>query len=197
MKLSLAFYRRDPVHQIARDLLGKVLYTFVNGEITAGIIVETEAYSQEEMACHAYGGKITKRTEPMFMEGGISYIYLIYGMYELFNVVTGPAGRAEAVLIRALQPLENIRVMGKRRNMDTSKKEISSGPGRLSMAMGISRKLNGMPLTGDNIWIEDSGIIIDKSSVVNTKRIGVDYAGEDAILPWRFYLKENNWVSVF
>lgn len=195
MKLNRSFYLNNNVCTVAKELLGKVLATNIDGNITKGIIVETEAYSESEKACHAYGGKLTSRTKTLFAEGGIGYVYLIYGVYNLFNVVTNKSGVGEAVLIRALEPVKNLENMEKRRGLVNNKNNLTSGPGKLSIAMGIDLGLNGIPLTDDVIWVEDGNIRVQKSDIVTTTRIGVDYAGKDAFLPWRYYLQENPWVS--
>jgi DNA-3-methyladenine glycosylase len=195
-KISRNFYLRKDVVEIARDLLGKCLVTRVNGEITSGIIVETEAYcGASDKASHAYPNKITRRNSVMFEDGGLSYVYLIYGIHYLFNIVTNTRGNADAVLIRALEPLEGIDIMKKRRNKSDSIR-ITSGPGSLSQALGISLDMYGLVLTGDTVWLEeDPNSMSHSSGVAVTTRIGVDYAGEDALLPWRFYLSDNPWIS--
>ena len=194
MKLDRDFYQRDDVVRISRDLLGKVLVTRVGGILTSGIIVETEAYSWKERACHAYGAKLTPRTSVMFKEGGRAYVYLCYGMYYLFNVVTNREGVADAVLIRAVEPLEGISEMIARRGAAVRHYHLTSGPGKLTRSLGIDRTLNGKLLSDGEIWIEDRKRL-PASRVEVSRRIGVDYAGEDALLPWRFSVKGNPWVS--
>jgi DNA-3-methyladenine glycosylase len=194
MQLGLDFYRRKDVVKIARQLVGTILYTRRHGVITSGMIVETEAYSWRERACHAFGSKLTDRTSVMFNGGGHAYVYLCYGMHNLFNIVTNVEGVAEAVLIRALEPLEGVDVMMERRGATVPKNHLTSGPGKLTKSMGIDRTWNGMILVGSDIWIEENGSTGSKKIDV-TKRIGVEYAGEDAELLWRFSLKGNPWVS--
>lgn len=191
--LPREFYLRSPVTRIAKQLLGKLLITNRNKQITSGIIVETEAYSYCERGCHAYLNRKTARNEIMFESGGNAYVYLCYGIYHLFNVVTNSKDKAEAVLIRALQPHQGEKIMMKRMNTD-SLKRITSGPGKLTKALGIDRTFNAASLLASDIWIED-GIKIKPASVVETTRVGIDYAGADALLPWRYYLKDNEWVS--
>jgi DNA-3-methyladenine glycosylase len=193
MKLPDTFYNRRNVTTIARQLLGKVLVTKINRRITSGIIVETEAYSDRERGSHAYNG-ITKRNEVMFGSSGRAYVYLCYGVHEMFNVVTNDKGKADAILIRALEPLHGIEVMLKRMNKN-SPARITSGPGKLTKAMGIDRKLNGRSLCENVIWIEDDGLKITSPEIVSSPRIGIDYAGDDALLPWRFTIRGNKWVS--
>lgn len=191
--LSEAFYQRSNVVTIAKELLGKQLFTNVNGIVTSGIIVETEAYSWKERGCHAYGGKKTERNAIMFDKGGFSYVYLCYGMYNLFNVVTNVEGKAEAVLVRALQPAQGIEHMRERRKVKHDK-QLTSGPGKLTQALGITRNHTGKWLQDNELWIED-GELVKKNNVILAKRIGIDYAGKDADLLWRFYLRDNLWVS--
>ena len=193
MKLPETFYQRRNVVTIARELLGKQIVTKINDQVTGGIIVETEAYSWKEKGCHAFGARKTNRNAVMFDAGGCAYVYLCYGMYNLFNVVTNAEGVAEAVLIRAVQPLIGIEVMRTRRG-SVKDIQLTSGPGKLTQALGIDRKQNGMWLGGSELWIEQ-GAVVAKSKIVATTRIGIDYAGEDAELPWRFYLRDNIWVS--
>lgn len=193
IKPGKAFYQRGNVVTIARQLLGKQLFTNIDGVITGGTVVETEAYSWKERGCHAYGNKKTERNAIMFEEGGYSYVYLIYGMYHLFNVVTNTNNKADAVLIRALEPTVGIETMRLRRQVSNDR-QLTSGPGKLTKALGITRKQNGKWLEDDEVWMEDGGKVA-KSQIVVSKRIGIDYAGEDADLPWRFYLRDNLWVS--
>ena len=195
MKLPESFYDRTNVVKIARELLGKSLCTRISGVLTAGIIVETEAYSWKERGCHAYGGKLTPRNKIMFDRGGHAYVYLCYGMHNLFNVVTNRAGTADAVLIRALEPTEGLKEMKLRRGDLKNPFHLTSGPGKLTKAMGIDRTFNGKFLLNRDVWIEDVGEVVKSTSIEVSKRIGIDYAGEDALLPWRFTVKGSKWVS--
>lgn len=180
---------------IARQLLGKRLVTRVDNVITAGMIVETEAYSWRERGCHAYGGRKTARNASMFLPGGHAYVYFCYGLHHLVNVVTNDEGIAEAVLIRAVEPIEGIDTMRIRRNMpDAPVWQLTSGPARLTQAMGIDLKMNGQLLSGDNIWLE-AGEQISPRMVETSCRIGIPYAREDAKLPWRFYIRGHACVS--
>jgi DNA-3-methyladenine glycosylase len=194
-KLPDSFYQRADVVMIARELLGKVLVTQVDGIITAGTIVETEAYSHTEKGCHAYGSKKTQRNAIMFEKGGHSYVYLCYGMHHLFNVVTNQPGIPEAVLIRALEPVQGINEMVLRRGKLKNNFHLTSGPGKLTKALGIDRKLNGKYLMDDEVWVEEHDNKISNRNIVAGPRIGIDYAGEDARLPWRFRVKGNPWTS--
>lgn len=195
MKLARSFYMSDDVVTISRLLIGKYLVTRINGRKAAGMIVETEAYSWKERGCHAFGGRLTARNEVMFKEGGRAYVYLCYGMHNLFNVVTNVKGAADAVLIRAIEPVEGIELMQRRRGQLQNPFHLTSGPGKLTRALGIDRTMNGKFLWNSEVWIEDAGIIIGTEQLEAGKRIGIDYAGKDADLPWRFTLKGNRWVS--
>lgn len=191
--LPNGFYQRSNVTEVAKDLLGHVLCTEIDGQLCKGKIVEVEAYSGiNDKACHANNGRRTARTEVMYHDGGCAYVYLCYGIHHLFNVVTNVEDRADAVLIRALEPLEGMDVMTARLN--SSNKKLTNGPGILAKSMGISTQLTGILLNTSPIWIEE-GNTIKRSLIVETTRIGVDYAEEDALLPWRFYVKDNSWVS--
>ena len=191
--ISDSFYTRNNVTQIARQLLGKKLVTNVLGNRSSGIIVETEAYSFRERGCHAYNNRMTNRNKVMFEAGGVAYVYLCYGIHNLFNVVTNKSGVADAVLVRALEPCEGEENM-LRRMKTKSIKRITSGPGKLTKALGIDRKFDGMYLNSTEIWIEE-GLKIPSKKIVSSTRIGIDYAGDDALLPWRFSIKDNQWVS--
>jgi len=188
-----SFYARTNVTQIARQLLGKKLITNVLGGRSGGIIVETEAYSFRERGCHAYDNRMTNRNKVMFETGGVAYVYLCYGIHHLFNVVTNKKGMADAVLVRALQPVEGEEWMLKRMKA-TSLTRITSGPGKLTKALGIDRTFDGKYLNSTEVWIEE-GVNVSSRQVVSSARVGIDYAGEDALLPWRFSIKDNEWVS--
>ncbi|RIJ36735.1 DNA-3-methyladenine glycosylase [Pontibacter oryzae] len=196
MKLTKSFYTRPDVVQLAQELLGKYVYTCVDGMLTGGMIVETEAYSGEnDKACHAHLQRRTQRTEIMYAEGGVAYVYLVYGMHHLFNIITNQQGSADAVLVRAIEPEVGIEEMQLRRNMQQLKPNLTAGPGVLSQALGINKKLYGTDLTGSTIWLEDKNVVLPPESIAAGPRIGIDYAGEDALLPWRFWVKESKWVS--
>ncbi|GAB4255537.1 MAG: DNA-3-methyladenine glycosylase [Vicingaceae bacterium] len=189
MKLTKAYYLAQDVTQIAKDLLGKVLVTNFNGKLTSGIITETEAYNGiYDKACHAYGGKRTLRNEVMYAKGGISYVYLCYGIHYLFNVVTNQENIPDAVLIRSISPLEGVDWQKQRRNKQQLDKHFSNGPGKVSQALGINKAHNGLDLTSSKIWIEDQNIKINPEQIMAGKRIGIDYAGEDALLDYRYYI---------
>lgn len=191
-KLDRSFYLNTDVVQVAKNLLGKVLVTQIDGLLTAGKIVETEAYcGRGDKACHA-NGKRTPRTEVMYQEGGRAYVYLCYGIHHLINVVTNVEGQADAVLIRALEPLEGMEVMAERRGHPKAK--LASGPGTLSQAMGIHVNMTGTDLQSNMIWI-CQGAREEVIEIQSDKRIGVEYAEEDALRPWRFVIRDNKFVS--
>ena len=186
-KLQTEFYIRDRVVDVARDLLGKVLCSCINDRLTKAVITETEAYAGvEDRASHAYGGRRTPRTEPLYDEGGIAYVYLCYGIHHLFNVVTSRQDDPHAVLIRAGSPLLGIDDMLKRRSKKSIDKTLLAGPGSLARALGIRTGLSGTSLSGNQIWIEDHDFFISDDSVTAGPRVGVDYAGGDASRPYRF-----------
>jgi len=196
VKLTTSFYQQDDVVLVAEQLLGKVLCTSFDNTITSGIITETEAYcGRGDKACHANNDTRTARTETMYHPGGIAYIYLCYGIHHLFNVVTNVQDKADAVLIRAIQPLDGKQLMLRRRNADEINPALTSGPGRLTQALDITTDYDGIDLTENTIWIEDRGITFSKDELVATPRVGVSYAEEDATLPWRFYPKTSQWKS--
>jgi DNA-3-methyladenine glycosylase len=197
MILERAFYERETL-TVAKELLGKLFVHESPEGTTAGRIVETEAYiGPEDKASHAYGNLRTKRTEPQFGEKGRAYIYLIYGMYYCFNVTAGKtAGKPEAILIRALEPVAGIEVMMKRRPAAKGKVvNLANGPSRLCMAMGLSKTQNGADMTAPPLHI-DSDEFVPESDIVHTTRIGVDYADEWKNTPWRFCIIDNTYVSV-
>jgi DNA-3-methyladenine glycosylase len=196
MKLPESFYSRADVAKIAKELLGKVLVTEFGGMHTAGIIVETEAYAGvTDKASHAYGSRRTNRTEVMYMHGGAAYVYLCYGLHHLFNVVTNVQDVPHAVLIRGLEPIEGLEIMLARRNKAKLQPSLTAGPGALSMAMGISTKHTGLLLKEDLIYIEDRGIKVSGKNIVAETRVGVAYAMDDALRPYRFSIKDNPYVS--
>jgi DNA-3-methyladenine glycosylase len=196
MKLPESYYLGNDVVNISKDLLGKYLFTCINGVTTGGYIVETEAYNGVvDKASHAFGNRLTPRTKTMFMQGGIAYVYLCYGIHEMFNIVTSSEGHPQAILIRAIQPTDGLEAMQVRRNMPVLKPTITAGPGSVAKALGISRNINAFSLQGDTIWLEDRGLHFPDNQIKAGPRIGVAYAAEDALLPYRFYVKGNIYVS--
>jgi DNA-3-methyladenine glycosylase len=194
-KLPRDFYTRPDVLEVARDLLGQRLVVPArNGSRVAGIIVETEAYrGPEDRASHAYNGRRTNRTETMYGNGGFAYVYFVYGMYNQFNVVTNVAEAPHAILVRAVEPVEGLNLM-RRRRPKRSEYELTSGPGRLCLAMGIDRRLDCADLLGEQVWIE-SAPSISPRQIARGPRIGIDYAEKWVTKPWRFWIRDNPFVS--
>ncbi len=193
--IPLDFYRGDDPVLIARKLLGAHLITNIHGVRTSGRIIETEAYrGWGDDACHAHAGTRSPRTEVMYGNGGAAYVYLCYGIHALFNIVTNGPQRADAVLIRALEPLDGLSHMLQRRGLTKPEKRVTMGPGSTSKAMGITRELYGKELVPGTVWLEWAEEVSDDHVKVGP-RIGVEYAGEDAKLPWRFWEADNPHVS--
>ncbi len=196
MTLPRSFYLGDDVIAIARDLIGKVLVTNINGHYTSAMITETEAYEGVgDKASHAYGNRRTQRTEMMYTRGGVCYIYLCYGIHHLFNVVTNETDIPHAVLIRAAAPIDGVDIMLTRRKMTKVQPRLTAGPGILSAAMGITTTHNGLSLNGPKIFIEDRSICIPSYDIITGTRVGVAYAKEDALLPYRFCLANTQYIS--
>src|SRR5437660_5487527 len=195
MKLPREFYTRSDVLEVARDRLGrKLVVPNKSGKRVAGIIVETEAYrGPEDRASHAYGGRRTNRSETMYAIGGTAYVSFVYGMYNQFNVVTSVEGIPHAVLVRALEPVESLDVI-RRRRLGRSEYELTSGPGRLCLALGIDRRLDKADLLGRRVWIEE-GVSVSPRQIARGPRIGIDYAEQWVAKPWRFWIKDNPFVS--
>ena len=194
-KLPVSFYLRNDVVKIAKELLGKILVTNWNGEYTSGRIVETEAYAGEtDKASHASKGR-TARTEVMFNNGGTAYVYLCYGIHQMFNIVTNKEGHADAVLIRGIEPIKGIDIMLKRTGKKKLDETLTRGPGNVGKAFGFHTSQCGISLTSDELFIADDGFKITKSMIGTSPRIGVDYAGEHAEWHYRFFIKGNAYVS--
>jgi DNA-3-methyladenine glycosylase len=195
IELAPAFFQRKNVLNIARQLLGKIILTRIDGEITSARIVEVEAYNGEvDKASHTFGGRRTKRTEPMYGNGGSAYVYLCYGIHHLFNVVTNIHGTPHAVLIRGAEPMKGIDIMCRRRGKSRPDHSLTRGPGNLTKALGIYAALSGASL-GKEITLYDDGKRYKKTEIGISPRIGVDYAGKDALLPYRYFVRMNPYVS--
>jgi len=195
-KLPRSFYTREDVLEITEELLGKFLVTKYNGKITTGMITEAEAYSGViDSASHAFKGRRTMRTEIMYALGGTAYVYISYGIHHLFNVVTNEKDVPHAVLIRAIEPAEGIDLMLKRRKKKQPDYTLSSGPGSMSVAMGIKVSDTGTDLLGEKIWIEDRGIKIPQKKILRTIRIGVENSGKDAHLNYRYIIADSPWIT--
>ena len=196
--LTADFYQSPDVVGIAKALLGKFIMTTFGGKTTAGKIVETEAYrGPDDKACHAYNHRRTKRTEVMYGGGGLTYVYLCYGIHHLFNVVTGAEGMPHAVLIRAIEPTDNIPLMIQRRRHTLLKPQLTNGPGVMSTALGIRCTHTGLNMCREDspIRIADRGIHIPESRIIASPRVGIAYAKECAEWNWRFRIKDSKWTS--
>ncbi|MEO6051093.1 MAG: DNA-3-methyladenine glycosylase [Pyrinomonadaceae bacterium] len=195
MKLKREFYLRKDTLDLARDLLGKLIVVpDADEHRVSGMIVETEAYlGVIDRAAHSFGGRRTPRNEIMYGTAGCAYVFFVYGMYFQFNIVCGPVGVPHAILIRAAEPVEGIEIMSKRRG-EMKDRNLTSGPGKLCIALGIDKGFNGEDLLGKRVWLEDHQSF-SKNEIAVGKRIGIDYAGEDAENPYRFWVKENKYVS--
>jgi DNA-3-methyladenine glycosylase len=190
-KLAKAFYVREDVLEISRELIGKQIFTKIGGQLTGGMITEVEAYAGiTDRASHAFGNRRTPRNEIMYANGGVAYVYLCYGIHHLFNIVTNKNGIPHAILIRGIKPVHGIELMLSRRNKLKQDKTLTAGPGTVSQALGITTRLNGTDLAGNTIWLEDSEISKTAMKIICAPRIGIDYAGKDALLPYRFYLEQ-------
>lgn len=194
-KLAKSFYRRKDTLAVARELLGKTIFVRDDeGESASGRIVEVEAYlGIEDKAAHSHGGRKTDRTRVMYRPGGVSYVYLVYGMYHQFNVIVGDEGRPHGVLVRAVEPVTNIEGMRRRRG-EMPDTNLTSGPGKLCIALGIDRTYNEEDLEGPRVWIEDAPAV-SAEQIASGPRIGIDYAEEYVEKPWRFWLKQSSFAS--
>ncbi len=205
-RLPRNFYTREDTLKVARELLGKRLVVPApdggdnsNNSVArvSGIIVEVEAYlGAEDKAAHSYGGRRTPRTETMYARGGTAYVFFVYGMHHQFNVVSGSEGVPHAILIRALEPAEGIELMRARRpSAAKTDRDLTNGPGKLCQALAIDRSYDKADLLGERVWLEDAGVKLSPAEIASGARIGIDYAEEDAAKPWRFWIKDNAYVS--
>ncbi|AMR27567.1 hypothetical protein A0257_10980 [Hymenobacter psoromatis] len=197
MLLPPEFYQRPDVLTIARELLGKRICTLIDDELTTGRIVETEAYRHEgDPSITLHLQRKARQAQALYQPGGHAYLYTVYRVHTLFNITTHDAGHPDAVLIRAIEPLEGIDVMLRRRSLPKVARNLTAGPGVLSQALGLTPALNGELLTGPDIWLEDAGEIIEEENIIASSRVGLEYAGTEAVaLPWRFRLKDSKWTS--
>ena len=197
-KLPIQFYKRTDVLLIAKELIGKIVVTKFNGLTTSGRIVETEAYiGLTDRASHSFGGRRTERNEHMYSSAGTAYVYICYGMHHLFNIVSNAANVPDAVLIRAVEPLAGINIMLKRAGKPKLDNTLTKGPGNVARALGISKLNSGANLLNDEIYIAEDGLEIAETAIGISRRIGVESAGEAALLPYRFYAKGNRFVSSY
>jgi DNA-3-methyladenine glycosylase len=187
-KLRRDFFIREDVVRISRELIGKYIFTNFDG-LTGGIITETEAYAGiTDKASHAFNGRRTFRNEVMYAEGGIAYVYLCYGIHFMLNFVTNQQNVPHAILLRGIQPTCGLELMKMRRGKSVIVKNFTIGPGTVTQALGINLDQNGLSLNSSQLWLEDRNFIIPELQIKCGKRIGVDYAGEDAALPYRFWI---------
>lgn len=195
-KIPLSFYKRKEVISIARELLGKIVVTHFDGQYTSGRIVETEAYvGITDKASHSFGGKRTARNEHMYAAAGTAYVYICYGMHHMLNVVTNDAEVPDAILIRAIEPLQGPDIMQQRTGKKPGDKSITRGPGNVAKALGIFKHHSGRPLLHDELYLADDGYTLPAELLGSSARIGVESAGADGLLPYRFYVKGNPFVS--
>lgn len=195
--LPLTFYQRPDVLAIARELLGKHVCTLLDGELTTGRIVETEAYrhvGDPSITLHLQ--RKAKQAQALYQGGGHAYLYTVYRIHTLFNITTHDAAHPDAVLIRAIEPLQGVEVMLRRRGLAAVARNLTAGPGVLSQALGLTPALNGELLTGPRLWLEDAGEEVAAANVLASSRVGLEYAGAEAVaLPWRFRLQDSKWTS--
>ena len=195
-KLPISFYNRKDVLQISREMLGKIVETHIGGLVTSGRIVETEGYAgTTDKASHAFGGRRTSKNEHMYYGAGTAYIYVCYGMHQMLNIVTNEQNIPDAILIRAIEPIAGLEIMSQRTGKEISDKSITRGPGNVGKALGINKKLSGIHLLDNQIYLLDDGITLTSDEIGISKRVGVESAGADGLLPHRFYVKGNPYVS--
>lgn len=195
-KLPLSFYNRSDVVKIAKDLIGKIIVTKFDGSLTSGRIVETEAYvGISDKASHSFGNRRTARNEHMYGPAGISYVYICYGMHQMFNIVTNDKDLPDAVLVRAVEPIEGIDIMLKRTGKNQLDYTLTRGPGNVGKALGIFKHHSGVKLNNKEISILDDKFFISEYAIGISARIGVESAFPDSLLPYRFFIKGNKYVS--
>ena len=194
-KLSDQFYLREDTIQIARELLGKKVFSMAGDMLTGGIIVETEAYrGPEDRGSHAWNNRRTNRTEIMYAAGGVAYMYICYGIHDMLNIVTGPENTSHAILIRALEPIVGLEIMQERRKVYNKDTRLCQGPGALAQALGLNKSFNGKSLRGNEIWIEHADLIPEEQ-IIASARVGMNFDGPYKTIPWRFYIRGNRYVS--
>lgn len=194
-KLPHSFYQREDTVLIARELLGKKVFSMAGGLLTGGIIIETEAYrGPEDRGSHAFNNRRTNRTEIMYAAGGVAYMYICYGIHDMLNVVTGPADSSHAILIRALEPTTGIEIMRERRKIFDKDTRLCQGPGALAQALGLNKMFNGKSLQGSDLWIENNEPVPD-DQIVSSARVGMNFDGPYKTIQWRFYIRGNRYVS--
>lgn len=196
MKILPEFYESNDVVFLSRMLLGKYLFTQIDGQLTGGRIVETEAYrGPEDRGSHAYNNRYTPRTQVMFSQGGVSYVYLCYGIHYLFNIISGDEGNPHAILVRGIEPVTGIETMLVRRNMTGLAPRITAGPGAVAQALGLNKTHNALSLQGQTVWLEDRGELDAMETIITGPRVGMNFEGPWHSIHWRFSLKGNRYVS--
>lgn len=195
-KLPVDFYQQSDVVSVARQLLGKHVYSLINGNLTGGIIIETEAYrGPDDRGSHAFNNKRTPRNEMMYRAGGVAYMYICYGIHDMLNIVTGTDGISHAALIRAIEPTEGLEIMRIRRGIFDQDRRLCQGPGALAKALGLTKLHNGEDLQGEALWLTDEGTNFDDDQVIASARVGMNFDGPFKTIPWRFYVRGNPYVS--
>ena len=195
-KLNFDFYNRNDVIQIAKELLGKIVVSNISGVMVSGRIVEVEAYKAfVDKASHAYLGKRTARNQHMYAQAATAYVYICYGIHQMLNIITNESEVPDAILIRAIQPLQGIETMMERTGKLQLDYTITKGPGNVGKALGINKIHSGCNFLGEELYLLSDDYVLGKNSFGESKRIGVDYAGEDAALLYRFFIKGNKYVS--
>jgi len=195
MTIPETYFHHQDVLFLAEDLIGKYLFTNIEGQLCGGIITETEAYQGvTDRACHAFGGRRTARNEVMYAQGGVIYVFLCYGIHSLLNFVTNQKEVPEAILIRSILPTHGEELILRRTGKSQITSEIGQGPGRVSKALGVNTQHSGCKIPSDMIWLEDREFAIPKDEIMRTPRIGIDYAGEDALLPYRFVWEQSKFM---
>jgi len=195
--LPLPFFQRPDVLTIARELLGKHVFTCLDGEITGGRIVETEAYRHEgDPSLTLHVQRKARQAQALYQPGGHAYLYTVYRVHTLFNITAHDAQHPDTVLIRAIEPLVGTDVMLRRRGLAAVARNLTAGPGVLSQALGLTPALSGELVSGPHIWFEDAGEVLTDEQITASSRVGLEYAGVEAVaLPWRFRLKDSKWTS--
>jgi DNA-3-methyladenine glycosylase len=195
--LNLRFFEGGDVLLTARELLGKHVFTCLNGELTSGRIVETEAYRHEgDPSITLHLQRKARQAQALYQPGGHAYLYTVYRVHTLFNITANDAAHPDAILIRAIEPLEGVDIMLRRRGLTKVARNLTAGPGVLSQALGLTPALNGELVTGPRIWLEDAGEVIQEDNILASSRVGLEHAGDEAVaLPWRFRVKDSKWTS--
>ncbi|MBK0382311.1 DNA-3-methyladenine glycosylase [Pedobacter sp. SD-b] len=195
MNLDNTFYHRNDTVKMAKELIGKFLFSNVDGKLTGGMIVETEAYMGSiDSSCHTFNNRKTERNATMFNRGGVSYMYVCYGIHDMLNIVTGDEGNSQVILVRAVEPKFGLDIMQQRRGQ-VPLNRLAKGPGSLAKALGLNKSFDNSSLTDGLIWIENKGIEFLEKDIIESPRIGLSCPEPYFSIPWRFFLKGNKFVS--